>query len=144
MCFNKCLAYLWACNFLIYHCHGTASWIKMLIKSDTRHVKHYLKIFYRKHASKKVKYESVKLHADLCKHFSEQESQFNSCEWQLDVAEALLLGTDSVVIVGTGSGKTIPFMLLLVLNSKKMVLIISPLKVLQHDQVCPSAYKINK
>jgi ATP-dependent helicase YprA (DUF1998 family) len=71
--------------------------------------------------------------------FSEQESHFSPREWQLDVAEALLLGIDTVVIAGTGSGKTIPFMLLLVLNPEKMVLIISPLKVLQCDQVCPSA-----
>ena len=79
------------------------------------------------------------MHAKLCKPFSERESWFNPHEWQLDVAEALLLGIDSVVIVGTGSGKTILFMLPLVLNPEKMVLIISPLKVLQRDQVCPSA-----
>jgi ATP-dependent helicase YprA (DUF1998 family) len=54
----------------------------------------------------------------------------------LDVAEALLLGLDSVVIAGTGSGKTIPFMLPLLLHPEKMVLILSPLKILQRDQVC--------
>ncbi|KAF8239110.1 hypothetical protein L208DRAFT_994930, partial [Tricholoma matsutake] len=55
-------------------------------------------------------------------------------DWQLDVAEALLLGIDSVVIAGTGSGKTILFMLPLLSNPEKMVLIISPLKILQCDQ----------
>ena len=90
-------------------------------------------------ASKKAKYDSVKMHADLCRLFSEWESRFSPHEWQLDVAKALLLGIDTVVIAGTGSGKTIPFILPLVLNREKMVLIISPLKVLQCDQVCPSA-----
>ena len=56
-------------------------------------------------------------------------------EWQLDVAEALLLVLDSVVIAGTGLGKTIPFMLPLLHLPDKMVLIILPLKVLQTDQV---------
>ena len=30
-------------------------------------------------------------------------------EWQLDIAEALYLGLDSVIIAGTGAGKTLPF-----------------------------------
>ncbi|KAJ7278641.1 P-loop containing nucleoside triphosphate hydrolase protein, partial [Mycena rebaudengoi] len=55
--------------------------------------------------------------------------------WQLDVAEAFLLKLDSLVISGAGMGKTIPFMLPLLINPTKYVLIISPPKVLQHDQV---------
>jgi superfamily II DNA helicase RecQ len=55
-------------------------------------------------------------------------------EWQLDVAEAILLGLDSVVIAGTGAGKTMPFMMPLLLD-KNRVIIVSPLKVLQADQV---------
>jgi ATP-dependent helicase YprA (DUF1998 family) len=31
--------------------------------------------------------------------------------WQLDVTEAILLGLDSVLIAGMGSGKTMPFMM---------------------------------
>ena len=61
-------------------------------------------------------------------------------EWQLDVAEALLLGLDSVVIASTGSGKTIPFMLPLLHLPEKIILIISPLKVLQTDQVKAQPY----
>ena len=57
-------------------------------------------------------------------------------DWQLDVAEAILLGLDSTVIAGTGSGKTIPFMLPLLAHPEKITIIISPLKVLQRDQVC--------
>lgn len=32
-------------------------------------------------------------------------------DWQLDAAEALILGFDCVVVAGTGAGKTIPFTL---------------------------------
>ncbi|KAF8798685.1 hypothetical protein BYT27DRAFT_7122750 [Phlegmacium glaucopus] len=72
----------------------------------------------------------------MSKLFQERSSQ-TPYGWQLDVAEAILLGLDSVVIAGTGRGKTIPFMLPLLLRPKKMpVIIISPLKVLQRDQVC--------
>ena len=56
-------------------------------------------------------------------------------DWQLDVTEAILLKLDSLVISGTGSGKTIPFMLPLLAHPEKVVIIISPLKVLQRDQV---------
>ena len=54
-------------------------------------------------------------------------------DWQLDVTEALLLGLDCVVIAGTGSGKTMPFaMPLLVDKTKiKMVIVISPLNDLE-------------
>jgi len=55
--------------------------------------------------------------------------------WQLDVTEALLLGLDSIVIAGTGSGKTMPFMMPLLLDEKKKILVLSPLKVLQEEQV---------
>ena len=56
-------------------------------------------------------------------------------DWQLDVTEEILLGLDSIVIAGTGSGKTIPFMLPLLTHPDKIIIIISPLKVLQRDQV---------
>ena len=59
-------------------------------------------------------------------------------EWQLDAAEALILGLDTFIVAGTGSGKTIPYMLPLLLpeNRRKMIVVISPLKALQRDQVC--------
>jgi len=60
--------------------------------------------------------------------------------WQLDVTEAILLGLDSVVIAGMGSSKTMPFMMPLLLDKKKQAIIISPLKVLQEDQVSNSSY----
>lgn len=46
-----------------------------------------------------------------------------------------MLGLDVLVIAGTGAGKTIPFMMPLLLMREKFSLIISPLKVLQEDQV---------
>src|ERR1700749_491091 len=50
-------------------------------------------------------------------------------DWQLDVSEALILGLDVIVISGTGTGKTVPFILPLFApgNSSKMVIIIAPL-----------------
>jgi ATP-dependent helicase YprA (DUF1998 family) len=56
-------------------------------------------------------------------------------DWQLDVAEALLLGLDCSVIAGTGAGKTLPFVLpLFAQKTRKRCLIISPLNALEHDQ----------
>jgi ATP-dependent helicase YprA (DUF1998 family) len=57
-------------------------------------------------------------------------------EWQLDAAEALILGLDCVVVAGTGAGKTIPFVLPLFVQDSwdKLVLIISPLNTLETDQ----------
>ena len=45
-------------------------------------------------------------------------------------------GLDSVLIAGTGSGKTMPFMLTLKYDHQATVLVVSPLKILQDDQVC--------
>lgn len=59
-------------------------------------------------------------------------------KWQVDAMEAVLVGLNSVpvMIAGTGAGKTMPFMMPLLLNSKNKAIIISPLKILQADQVC--------
>jgi bloom syndrome protein len=51
-------------------------------------------------------------------------------DWQLDVTETILLGLDSVVIAGPGAGKTMPFVMLLLLDKSKTVIIVSPLKIL--------------
>ncbi|KAI0258237.1 hypothetical protein BC834DRAFT_963542 [Gloeopeniophorella convolvens] len=57
-------------------------------------------------------------------------------EWQLDVAECIILGVDCEVIAPTGAGKTIPFILPVFYQPKKEIVIISPLIALQKDQVC--------
>jgi ATP-dependent helicase YprA (DUF1998 family) len=58
-------------------------------------------------------------------------------DWQKTAIEAIALGLDVTVIAPTGAGKTIPPIasLLVDLERYKMLLIISPLKDLQHDQV---------
>ncbi|KAJ3766134.1 hypothetical protein FB446DRAFT_654236, partial [Lentinula raphanica] len=53
---------------------------------------------------------------------------------QLDTAEALLLGLDCSVIAGTGAGKTMPFVMPLLIEPTKHVIIISPLNALEEDQ----------
>lgn len=55
--------------------------------------------------------------------------------WQLDVAEALYLGLDAVVVAGTGYGKTLPFVLGHFVNPDAITIIISPLNALEYDQV---------
>ena len=76
---------------------------------------------------------------NTCRKISEEfKSRNNNLEpydWQLDVAEAILLGLDCTVIAGTGAGKTMPFMMPLLLHPEKCIIILSPLKVLQRDQV---------
>jgi len=58
-------------------------------------------------------------------------------QWQIDVTEALLLGIDCIVIAGTGAGKTMPFVMPLLLDrtKTKKVLVISPLNELKMEQV---------
>ncbi|EPS93212.1 hypothetical protein FOMPIDRAFT_1056168 [Fomitopsis schrenkii] len=57
-------------------------------------------------------------------------------KWQVDVCEAMLLGLDCIVIAGTGAGKTMPFVMPLLVDEtkQKMVLVISPLNELEQDQ----------
>src|SRR5215471_12622820 len=57
--------------------------------------------------------------------------------WQVDVTEAILLGLDCITIAGTGSGKTMPFAMPLLLDEtkKKIVIVISPLNDLEVEQV---------
>ncbi|SJL12622.1 uncharacterized protein ARMOST_16051 [Armillaria ostoyae] len=77
-------------------------------------------------------YDSVATRQRLQSTFSAKFGK-PAYDWQLDVAESLFLGLDTVLIAGTGAGKTMPFMMPLLLDSAKKVLVISPLKV-QHDQ----------
>jgi ATP-dependent helicase YprA (DUF1998 family) len=60
--------------------------------------------------------------------------------WQLDFGEAFILKLDGVITAGTGTGKTIPFMLPLLINPTKYLLIISPMNVLQHERVSSISY----
>lgn len=99
----------------------------------------------REKASRKTRFDSAKTRSDLRTIF---HSRFKhdpyNYDWQLDVSEAILLGLDSVVIAGAGAGKTVPFTMLLLLDKDKKIIIISPLKVLQVDQVRRFMYRGKK
>jgi superfamily II DNA helicase RecQ len=58
-------------------------------------------------------------------------------DWQLDVAEAVLLGLDVTLIAGTGLGKTLPFILPLLVpgHETAMSIIVTPLIALQANHV---------
>ncbi|KAI0688349.1 hypothetical protein BC835DRAFT_1284786, partial [Cytidiella melzeri] len=56
--------------------------------------------------------------------------------YQEDVAEAFHLELDVAIVAGTGFGKTLPFVMpLLVEESGSKVIIVSPLNALERDQV---------
>ena len=66
------------------------------------------------------------------------EQQFGKWphEWQLDVAEVIYLGLDTILISPTGSGKSLPFVIPLAKhNPTKKIIMISPLIALQLDMV---------
>ncbi|KAJ7820644.1 hypothetical protein B0H14DRAFT_3472172 [Mycena olivaceomarginata] len=77
-------------------------------------------------ARKKNGYDWEATRRDLTRP-PEEEYKKPPYDWQIDVAETILLGLDAVVIAGTGTGKTIPFMIPLLLHRDKFVFIISPL-----------------
>ncbi|EPS97626.1 hypothetical protein FOMPIDRAFT_1098035, partial [Fomitopsis schrenkii] len=58
--------------------------------------------------------------------------------WQLRAAVAILEGRDTMVVAGTGSGKSLVFALVAIaaelVGSRGLVIVISPLKALQLDQ----------
>ncbi|KAF8446420.1 P-loop containing nucleoside triphosphate hydrolase protein [Boletus edulis BED1] len=54
--------------------------------------------------------------------------------WQLDCAEAFILGIDCIVLAGTGYGKTLPFTIPSFLLPDKITIVISPLNALEEDQ----------
>ena len=102
---------------------------------DRKHANSYRNLENaRKAAAKKKTYDTHKTRAALADIFWERFGN-DPYDWQLDVAEAIILGLDSIVIAGTGSGKTMPFMMPLLMDPTKKIIIISPLKVLQLDQV---------
>ncbi|KAG1725990.1 Chs5p-Arf1p-binding proteins-domain-containing protein [Suillus lakei] len=85
-------------------------------------------------AVKARKYDSVATRAIIVGEFEQRTGGKVPYSWQLDVSEALLLGLDCSVIAGIGAGKTMPFVLPLLAQPNKHVLIISPLNALEADQ----------
>lgn len=82
-------------------------------------------------------YSSEVTRTKLTDRFRELLDGTTPYDWQVDIAEALLLGMDSVLIAGTGAGKTLPFIMPLFVDDSqsKRVIIISPLNELERDQV---------
>jgi len=89
----------------------------------------------RQKAFRKDGYDSATTRRRLTELFRKRFDGAEPRSWQLEVTEAILLGVNSLVIAGTGTGKTMPFMMPLMLDPKK-ALIISTLKIRQADQVC--------
>jgi reverse gyrase len=85
-------------------------------------------------AARKNGYNSQMTRTELQQLFRKRFGK-DPYDWQLGFTEVILLGLDSVVIAGTDAGKTMPFMMPLLLNKRKKVIIVSPLKILQVDQV---------
>jgi superfamily II DNA helicase RecQ len=91
----------------------------------------------RRKASEDINYDSKTVLEHIINEFKQIFEGRAPYDWQVDITDAVLLELDTTVIAGTGSGKTIPFILPLTAKERrnKMVLIISPLKELQKDQV---------
>jgi ATP-dependent helicase YprA (DUF1998 family) len=84
--------------------------------------------------TKKKNYSSLVMRERLRAKFREKCGK-EAYSWQLDVAEAMMLQLDCILLAGTGMGKTIPFMLPLLADRARMAVIVSPLKILQCDMV---------
>ncbi|KAF8838048.1 P-loop containing nucleoside triphosphate hydrolase protein [Paxillus ammoniavirescens] len=83
---------------------------------------------------KNHKYDSKLTRLKICEEFEKRTNGKKPYDWQLNVAEALLTGLDCIVVAGTGAGKTMPFMMPLLVQPKKHIIIISPLDALENDQ----------
>lgn len=82
-------------------------------------------------------YSSQATRQAIMKRCEEAFNRNKLYDWQVNVTEALLLGLDCVVIAGTGTGKTMPFGMPLLMDDSgsKIVIIISPLNDLEVEQV---------
>ncbi|PSS06546.1 hypothetical protein PHLCEN_2v3676 [Hermanssonia centrifuga] len=87
-------------------------------------------------AEKTGKYSSAETRALLTQQIKDRCDGKTPYDWQLDVTEAVLLGLDSIVVAGTGAGKTMPFVMPLLADTtgKKKIIIVSPLDALERDQ----------
>ncbi|KAJ6603335.1 hypothetical protein DFH09DRAFT_810277, partial [Mycena vulgaris] len=54
--------------------------------------------------------------------------------WQGELIRRLRQGYDSLLVAGTGYGKNVIFEALTVLNNRKIVIVVCPLKALERDQ----------
>ncbi|KAI0309675.1 hypothetical protein OF83DRAFT_1071689 [Amylostereum chailletii] len=94
-----------------------------------------LEVARRHAADRPAKYNSVEARKKMteeCK--TRSHGKIVPHQWQLDIAECLLLGVDCELIAPTGAGKTIPFALPLFYRPNKTIIVISPLNALERDQ----------
>jgi hypothetical protein len=61
---------------------------------------------------------------------------FNLDDWQAELIRRLRQGYDSIMVMGTGYGKSVIFEGLAAGNKAKIVIVICPLKALERDPVC--------
>ena len=87
--------------------------------------------------TKRAGYDSQATRRALAESVTARYPAIQPYDWQIDIAEALALGLDATVIAGTGSGKTLPWALPLLLdeNRDRICLVISPLNELEADHV---------
>ena len=60
---------------------------------------------------------------------------FDLDNWQAELIRRLRQGYDSLLVAGTGYGKSVIFEGLAALNKAKIVIVVCPLKALERDQV---------
>jgi superfamily II DNA helicase RecQ len=60
---------------------------------------------------------------------------FELDDWQGELIRRLRQGYDSLMVAGTGYGKSVIFEGLAALNKAKIVIVVCPLKALERDQV---------
>jgi len=89
----------------------------------------------RKLASENHGYDSASMCKQLKDAFRIRTEGHEPFKWQLDAAEAFLLGLDCLIVAGTGAGKTLPFVMPAFIEPKKTYIMISPLNALEEDQV---------
>ena len=87
--------------------------------------------------TKKEGYDSQSTRRTLSSSITARCPTITPYDWQIDLAEALALGLDATFIAGTGSGKTLPWAMPLLLdeNHDKICLVISLLNELEADHV---------
>lgn len=93
----------------------------------------------RAHAESQ-QYDSAKTRKQLTQMFIKKTGK-SPYKWQFDVAEAIILDLNCIVLAGTGSGKSMPFVMPLMQDAVdgKIIIIVCPLIELQEDQVRRSA-----
>src|SRR5271170_429266 len=89
----------------------------------------------RKEASESCGYDSQATRKAIKEKFGAVFNGKSPYEWQIDVTEAIILDLDCIVIAGTGAGKTMPFVMPLLLDEHKhkSVVVISLLNQLEAE-----------